>query len=204
MAKFPEPPTQLTVPPDLSVIGKGTVLWRLYFIGGAHPTRWQDFRYFGPTNARFDHHRPPPRSQTRGILYAAADLVTCLAEVFQATRVIDRNANTPWLVGFSLDRDISLLDLMGTWPTRAGASMAISSGPRPRARRWSAAIHAAYPAVEGLLYGSSMNANRPSVAINERARSAVPSAPRFNRALADPALLGRLNVAATRIGYRLV
>ena len=165
---------------------------------------WRDLRHFGPSNARFDHHVPPPRAQTRGILYAAADPVTCIAEVFQATRVIERNAKAPWFVAFDLARGVRLLDLTGRWPTLAGASMAISSGQRPRARRWSAAIHAAYPDVEGLLYGSSMHANLPSVALYERARTALPSAPAFHRALSDPALLLRLNAAATRIGYRLV
>jgi RES domain len=149
MAKFPEPPHPLTAAPDVVPLRKGQRIWRIYFAGGAHPVTWRDFRHYGPTNARFDPHDEPPHTQTKGILYAAADPVTCLAEVFQVTRTIDRTARTPWLVAFDPARDVSLLDLMGLWPTRAGASMAISSGPRPRARRWSQAIYTAYPAVEG-------------------------------------------------------
>jgi hypothetical protein len=42
------------------------------------------------------------------------------------------------------------------------------------------------------------------VALYERARKALPTAPAFHRALADPALLRRLNAAATDIGYGLV
>jgi hypothetical protein len=204
MAKFPEPPAPLATPAATTKLASATRLWRVYFTGGAHPVAWDEFRFFGPTNARFDHHDLPPRVQTRGILYAAREPTTCLAEAFQATRVIHRARRAPWLVAFDLSRAVSLLDLTGTWPTRAGASMAIGSGQRPRARRWSRAIHAAYPAVEGLLYGSSMHANAPSVALYERARTAMPAAPVFHRALSDGALLPRLDAAAARLGYRLV
>jgi hypothetical protein len=33
----------------------GTIFGRIYESGGAHPSRW-DFRRFGPTQSRFDHH----------------------------------------------------------------------------------------------------------------------------------------------------
>lgn len=204
MAKFPEPPQPLSIPAETRLLRAGTRLWRIYQRGGPHPTSFGDFRTFGPTNSRFDHHDPPPRVQSKGILYAADDPTTCLAEAFQATRVVDRHAGDPWLVGFETTADLDLLDLTGVWPTRAGASMAINSGPRPRARRWSQAIYAAYPTIEGIWYASSMHANRPSVALYERARPAVPKTPSFHRALADPAILGRLDAAALRIGYRLV
>jgi hypothetical protein len=120
------------------------------------------------------------------------------------TRIIDRVSHGPWLVGLELQRDVVHLDLTGRWPTQAGASMAIHSGPRPRAQRWSRAIYAAYPHVEGLLYASSMHANQPAAALYERARAALPATPVFNRALADPALLNRLSAAATRLGYGMV
>jgi hypothetical protein len=204
MAKFPEPPTDLAaVRPEMATIAAGTRLWRVYWAGGAHPVTWRDHRHFGPIQARFDHHELPRRTQARGILYAAREPLTSLAEVFQATRVIDRGAKDPWLVAFDLARDVSLLDLTGAWPTRAGASMAINSGQRPRAQRWSRAIYTAYPGAEGLLYGSSMHANRPCVALYERAQTAMPAAPSFHRALSDPSLLRRLNNAATTIGYGL-
>ncbi len=82
--------------------------------------------------------------------------------------------------------------------------MAIGSGPRPRARRWSRAIYDAYAGVGGLLYASSMHANRPAIALYERAQTTLPGAPAFHRALSDPALVPRLNAAATALGYRLV
>lgn len=204
MPKFPEPPARLTAPPVVQTLSAGHRLWRIYFTGGAYPATWNGFRFFGPTSSRFDHQTDPPRVQTRGILYAAAHPVTCLAEVFQATRLIDRSSGAPWLVGFDLAHDVELLDLTGVWPTRAGASMAINTGPRPRARRWSRSIYATYTTLTGLSYPSSMHATAPSVALFERARSALPNAPVFNRALADPALAARLGTAAATLGYRLV
>jgi hypothetical protein len=204
MPKFPEPPARLP-PPVTTQLAAGTTLWRVYFTCGPHPAAWDDFRFFGPhAAARFDHHVPPAHVQARGILYAARRPTTCIAEVFQQTRTIDRAARGPWLVRFELQREVEVLDLTGVWPTRAGASMAINSGQRARAQRWSRAIYGAYPNVDGLLYGSSMHANQPAVALYERAQNALPAAPTFNRALADPALFYRLQVAAADLGYRLV
>lgn len=137
------------------------------------------------------------------IFYCAVHGPTCFAEVFQDIRVIDRSADDPWLVGFGLARDLTLLDLTGTWPTRAGASMAINSGPRPRAQRWSQAIHEAYPDIEGLYYPSSMHGNRPTLALYERALTALPRAPIFHRPLGDPALLSVLRHVAWDLGYGL-
>jgi hypothetical protein len=140
----------------------------------------------------------------RTILYAAESGPTCVAEVFQDTRVIDRSANTPALVAFLTRRDVSLLDVTDAWPTRAGASMAINSGSRAMARRWSRAIHSAYPKVQGIYYASSMNANQPALALYERARAAVPAAPAMDLLLSDPGLAAVLAAAATRFGYAVV
>lgn len=192
------------VPADVKELPAGAVLWRVYFRGGRHPTFWNLFRAYGPTTALFDHHLPPPRAQERSILYAGEQGPTALAEVFQEARLIDRTARDPWLAGFTLRRPLPLLDLTGTWPTRAGASMALASGSRPRARRWSQAIHESYPEVAGLYYPSSMHANRPALALYERAQPAIPSAPVFNRPLVDPALLPVLGRVALDLGYGLV
>jgi hypothetical protein len=145
MSKFPEPPQTLTVPAELAVLDAGTVVWRIYGQGGSHPSTWNAFRNFGPTLARFDHHLEPAYVQARGILYGAIGdeaLCACVAEVFQVTRVIDRLAEARWVVALRLTRPVRLLDLTGSWPTAAGASMAIHSGPRARARRWSQVIYA--------------------------------------------------------------
>lgn len=150
---------------------------------------------------RFDHHSEPPQKQPRGIAYGALRVYTCFAEVFQETRTIERSRNQPWLVGFELSRAVSLLDLCGTWPTKAGASMAISSGRRDRARRWSRRIYEDYPRIEGLYYPSSMDSNQPAFALYERARKALPARPVFHRALADPGLTGAVLRAALLFNY---
>lgn len=191
--------------PAIHILPAGSLLWRIYFRAGAHPSRWSGFRSYGPTNARFDHHPPPAkRHRTRAILYAADSGPTSIAEMFQETRVIDRSAGSPALAAFALIRDLQLLDLTSAWPTRAGASMAIHSGSRARARNWSRAIYAAYPDVEGLRYASSMNANQPAFALYERARSALPPAAALDLALTTPALMAPLAAAAIRFGYALV
>jgi hypothetical protein len=207
MATFPEPPPRAELQalgPILKTLSKGTLVARVYFRGGPHPTTWNRFRWFGPAGARFDHHTLPRRVQKRGITYLASNGVTCLAEVFQDTRVIDRSRHNPWLVTFEMDRGVKLLDLTGNWPTRAGASMAINSGSHAKARVWSRAIYAAYPEVEGLYYCSAMHGNEPAVALYERAEDAFPKSPTFHRALVDPGLLTPLANAALDLNYGLV
>lgn len=179
-------------------------MWRIYNAAGPYPTSWNAFRAYGPTKSRFDHHLDPPRVQNRGILYGAERHFTCFAEAFQYDRTIHRFRHNPWLVAFSLMCDLTLLDLSGSWPTMAGASMAINTGQRSRARRWSRVMYAAYPKVQGLLYSSSMDGNRPAVALYERARAAIPAKPMFNRALSDPALFLLVTAAAREFCYALV
>src|SRR4029450_6964609 len=114
MPKFPEPPTVnilRSIQPDLRQLAQGTSLWRVYFRAGRYPSVWYEFRRFGPlSTARFDHHERDaarnPRSQDTAILYAALQGPTCIAEVFQSTRIIDRHARSPWLVAFSPTRDL--------------------------------------------------------------------------------------------------
>ena len=209
MPKLPDPPGAATLanclPARIVTLPAGHELWRIYFQGGSFPVTWSSFRHHGPLlTARFDHHVPPPSEQQRGILYAATDIVTCVAEVFQSNRLIDTNDRMPWLVGFRLSRDVQLLDLTGSWPTAAGASMLINAGRRDRSRAWSRTIYEAYPGGEGLLYSSSMYANRPAAALYERAVGALDPTPTFHRELADPSLLDPLRRVALELGYGLI
>jgi hypothetical protein len=207
VSKFPEPPpvaALAAIPSDIRTLPEGTRLWRIYFQGGEHPVAWNTFRHFGPANSRFDPHLPPSATQDRGILYAAEDGAVPFAEVFQEDRVIDRRRNSPWLVAFDLAAPVALLNLGQDWPTRAGASAAINSGPRPRARRWSQRIYDAYSAIAGLWYPSPMGGNRPAVALYERAAGVLPSHPVFHRALGDPALTAIALRMAGRFGYGMV
>lgn len=211
MPKFPLPPAPEVlrgIPLGLRRLEAGTRVWRLYFRGEPHPGRWNLLRGFGPTTARFDHQVPDaagaPWEQDRAIQYLALDGITPLAEVFQDTRVIDRTARSPWLVAYDLARDLELLDLTGTFPTRAGASMLINCGSRPRARLWSRAFYAAYPEIKGLYYASCMYGGSPSLALYERGAGAIPAHPVFHRALADKAMRLTLRNAAARINYFLL
>lgn len=207
MAKLPEPPlpSELSrIPPDPKALARGSTLWRIHLLGGRFPSEWNEMRRYGPTDTRFDPQLPPPAIHKRGVLYAAVELETCVAEGYQRERLIDRRRSAPWLVAFRLERPLRLLDLTGTWPTRAGASMAINSGSRARARKWSQAVYRAYPDIDGLWYASSMNANRRAVALYDRASGALPRAPLFHRALADPALARTLQKAAADFGYLVV
>lgn len=211
MAKLPEPPAvaeMRDIRPDVEVLPAGTRLYRIYFRGGEHPDGWNRFRTFGPLpGARFDHHFEPPMVQERAILYAALRedaVATCMAEAFQEGRLIDTRRRDPQLAAFSLGDEVPLLSLRGRWPTRAGASANMNSGPRPRCRRWSRVVYEAYPGISGLLYASSMNGNMPAVALYERAARALPGTPDFNRPLSDAALLVPIERIAWDLGYDLV
>ena len=212
MAKFPSSPgvqalARLT--PAISTLGAGTVLARIYYSRGEHGQVWNQFRYFGPLNSRWDHHvsneAGAPRAQSRGIYYAAADAKTCFAEAFQAARRIDRVFQAPRLVVFETLARLRLLDLTGDFATRMGASMAIHSGSRGRARGWARDLYGAYPEVQGILYAASMHGGRHAIALNERAlrEPLFPAHPLFHRALADDALLDTLKYAARDLGYAL-
>lgn len=216
MAKFPEPPSPAVLR-DLGAevvrLNAGTPLARIFFRGGDHPVAWDEFRFWGPGLGRFDPHLPDasgrPCTGSRGIFYAASSvspgaLSVCLAEVFQETRIIDTSDRQPWFVVFKTVRDITLLDLRHLWPTRAGASSAINSGSKARARRWSQAIYAAWPNLDGLIYPSSMGGNADAFALYERARSSLPQLPDFHRPLTDPALNSALLSAAAAINYGLM
>jgi hypothetical protein len=188
---------------DTTDLAAGTAVFRVYFAAGPHPGAWNNFRHYGPLRGRFDHHLPPPRLQERGILYLARHPRTCLAEVFQTTRWIDVDTGWPMLAGFRLARGVRLLNLTGLWPTRAGASMALNSGPRPRAQRWAQAIYEAFPVIDGVLYGSSMTGNAPCIALFERAVDALPTNPELHRPLSDPTLESLLVRSAASLGYEM-
>ncbi|MCB1675778.1 MAG: RES family NAD+ phosphorylase [Halioglobus sp.] len=214
MAKFPEPPgidALRTIPPVLHILTPGTTMTRLCFAGGDHPTTWDAFRYYGPTISRFDHHLPDGQGraqvQDRGIMYLATGpqaIPTCLAEVFQATRLIDRQSRHPVLSGFPLCAELTLLELTGPFATAIGASMALHSGPRPRAQRWAQQLYEAYPAIDGLLYSASMYGNTPAVALFERGARAIPARPVFHRELRDTVMANILTETGRLIGYGVI
>lgn len=209
MAKVPKTPNlellrKLT--PKTTIIKSGDELWRIYFRGGKHPTRWNEFRYVGPVDARFDHHEGvKPSLQKLAVLYAAANPLTCLAEVFQKQRVIKRSQSDAWLVGFEVAKDTEILDLTGGFPTQAGASMGLMTGARSVSRKWARGFYTAFPEIHGLRYPSSMYAIAPAIVFNDRAATLgiLPEQPAFHRALTDPSLITFLKNAAYNLGYLL-
>jgi len=163
----------------------------------------------GPVDARWDHHLAnadgEPQAQERGIYYTARNAKTCLAEAFQQTRRIDRAFRAPWLVVFETVSPLAVLDLTGDFATRMGASMAIHSGSRQRARGWARDLYEAFADIQGIQYASSMNGGAAAFALNERTLQKPPFSPQplFHRALADDVMLDPLKRAAQELGYAL-
>lgn len=185
-----------------------------------HDTYWSTFRHWGPApRARFDHMPPPPDNHPDlGIIYAGGDAATSLLEAFQATRVVNRRRDSPWVATFALARSVRLLDIGGSWPTRAGASQALGVGDAPAVTQaWARAIYSDYPDVAGIVYPSSMRGRRKqsrtragadligrNIALFERAETALPSHPRMNMPLDHPGLADPLAVVADEYGYDIV
>lgn len=137
------------------------------------------------------------------MLYVARSLATCVAEQFQDSRVVDRVAGDRCLAAFRVTRAVRLLDITGDWPTRAGASQALASGPRVRAQAWARAVYEAYPSLEGIWYPSSMHGGHPAIALFDRAESALPAIPDLDVPLSHPGLLPDLTRAARSLAYLL-
>jgi hypothetical protein len=209
MAKLGRPPSAEALraldPPRVTLTAGQSRLARIYYASGPYAVAWNQFRAWGPArNARFDHYLPDEsgagQMQSRKVLYCARQGVTCIAEVFQTTRVVDRFSNDPYLCVFSPARDLKLLDLTGRFATRMGASLAIHSGPRHFAREWARALYEAFD-FDGLLYLSSMDSGAKAIALNERAQNAMPDAPLSNRALGDALLTDTIDAHTLRLGY---
>lgn len=217
MARLPQPPApavlqaMLRRTEDVIAVPAGTRLVRVFTTGGNHPQQWNTFRYAGPLpHARFDPHAPntqggPTVTREHGVLYFSLSVRTCIAEVYQATSTVDRRTRSPHLVLFRPRRTLRLLDLSGLWPTRAGASQAISSGPKERTQAWARAIRAAYPELDGLWYRSSMDAGNPSLCLwDPPAATALPDSPDVLLPLSHPGLDVPLGRVCKELSYTLL
>ena len=140
--------------------------------------------------------------QDRGVFYAATDIITVIAEVFQNKRTVNRTYKQPWLVSYVLTTELNLLDLSDTFPVKAGGSMKLVSGPTLYAQNWARSFYDCYPEIQGIYYPSSLT-NRPVVAVYERAAllNPFPLTPQFHRALRDALLIEPLRNACKDIGY---
>lgn len=207
---FPDPPADLpSADQDGDLIGISGPLWRIFPTTSVHATAWNTLRRWGPVAARFDPHPPPPGEHPDdGVLYAGGDAVTALAEAFGTNRTVDVRTGSPWLVKFTLGAEpVQLLDLIGTWPTRAGASQEIWTSPdRQRTQKWARAIATGFTDLDGVYYGSSMRGGRAfNVALWTPAEAALTAATvHFAEPLAHPAMAAMIQDACRRLGYQYV
>ncbi len=192
--------------PEYYDMGTDTVLWRIHRTTGPHVAPFNTLRTFGPIRScRFDPHPDGPATEHQGIgvLYAAGNLQTSLAEVFQITRVIDCVSGAPAASAFHLRRTVKLLDLTGEWPVRSGASHVINTGRRSAARAWARAFVAVWPDIDGLRHTSSMTGGSCTTLFSPAA-DALPGRPDHSFLLTEPAYRDWTFVAADMIGYDII
>jgi RES domain-containing protein len=206
VVKLPLPPAPeaLTLEEgDLAPVARHTVLWRLHRTAGENVIAWNALRFWGPSHARFDPQQPPPGPSDRGVSYAALDITTCLAELFQDRRAVDTVRGAPYLTAWRPGRTLHLLDLTGTWPIRNGASHLINTGPHDLCRAWARAIDSRWADLDGLWHVSAMT-GEPEIALFTAAADTFPPRPLFSRPLSDPGTRGWVAAAAEQIGYDLI
>ena len=198
------PPEQLIREPDDSAEYTGT-LWRVHRTEGEHVLAWNKLRSYGPLpSMRWDPHPGlQPSSGDECVLYAAVDVATSLAEVYQTTRVIDTRAGAPALTAWQPQRRLRLLDLSGTWLLRNTASAALLAAPRSICRRWARAIYTTWPELDGL-YAPSTMTGRPNIVLWNAAADSIPAMPSFSRPLTHPLVWSIAQAAAAEIGYRIL
>lgn len=218
MSRLPPPPVPamlqaiLRSSEDIVTVHTGTRLVRVFFAAsGTHPERWNLFSYNGPLpHRRFDPHPPGPgggvaTSPEHGVMYAQLSVRSAVAEEFQDTLVVDRGTRRPHLAVFRPTRTLRLLDLSGLWPTRAGASQEISSGPKNVTQAWARTIRAAHPELDGVWYRSSMDAGEPAICLwDPPAASILPATPDVLLPLDHPGLDLPLTRICDELNYTLL
>jgi RES domain len=197
------PPAQLIREPH-DLADYTATLWRVHRTAGEHVLPWNTLRTFGPLPSMCwdPHPGPEPMSGAEGVLYAAADVATSLAEVYQTTRVIDTRAGGATLTAWQPQRRLRLLDLSGTWLLRNTASAALLAAPRSTCRRWARAIYTSWPELDGLYVPSTLT-GRPNIVLWNAAADSIPAMPAFSRPLAHPLVWSIAQAAAAEIGYHI-
>lgn len=210
---LPGPPTTAQVralgirDEEYRLITPADLWWRIHRTQGDHVLGWSAFRTYGPV-LRFDPH-PPPKGEhpSSGIWYAAASPLGALAEAFQGDRTIDRFRQLPYLTGLRFSRELRVLDVStssaGSWPTRAGGTYALSTGPHSVTQRWARRIVEAFPDLDGVHYDSRFS-GQGCIALFSAAADAMPARPVLSLPLTHPGLTTRIAGAAHRLGYLLI
>ena len=152
---------------------------------------------------RFDPH-PEPVGDHRdeGVLYAAIDLATALAEVYQETRLIDTIRFAPAATAWNPTRPLRLLNLDGTWALRNHAAHALANAPSNVCRAWARAIRTTWPELDGLWAPSTMT-GRPNVVLWTPATDSFPLRPAFSEALTRTFLYTFVEQTAAALGYEI-
>lgn len=198
------PPQRLTREPH-DIVDYTKTLWRIHRTESEHILPWNALRTYGPLpSMRWEPHPGAhPSWHDEGVLYAAADVATSLAEVYQTTRVIDTRAGAPTLTAWEPRRPLRLLDLSGTWLLRNAASAALLAAPRFTCRRWARAIYTTWPVLDGLYVPSTLT-GRPNLVLWSAAADSIPEVPSFSRPLAHPLVWSITQAASVEIGYYLL
>lgn len=212
-ARLPGPPPRAELhaigidDAELRIISLGEVWWRVHRTTGPYVLAWNGFREHGP-HLRFDPHPPPARHHPGvGVWYGASNPTPALAEAFQAARTIDRFRGAPYLTGLRFSREVRLLDLAaggnGAWPTRAGGTFALSTGPHSIAQRWARRITETFPDLDGLRYTSRFS-GETCIALFPPAMDAMPTRPVVSLPLTHPGMALRLAATAQKLGYLMI
>ncbi|GHF85316.1 hypothetical protein FHX82_003386 [Amycolatopsis bartoniae] len=216
MARLPLPPDRATLvgalhDEDVVAVHPATRLVRIFSTGGHHPQQWHSFRHNGPLpHGRFDPQHPghggaPVHDPGNGVAYYGLSVRTSVAEVFQESSIVDRHTKKPYLVIAHPTRTLRLLDLSGLWPTRAGASQEISSGPKKITQAWARAIRDVFDDLDGLWYRSSMDGGGPAVCLwDPPAGEALPTEPDVLLPLDHPGLDIPLGRVCEQLNYVLL
>lgn len=194
------PPSALRQRPT-DVIPFQQPLWRIHRTQGEHVIAWNGFRTFGPVAARYDPH-PDPRGDHPGdgVSYAATDLKTAVAEVFQSRRRVDTTTDAPYATSWTPLRPLHLLDLTQDWALFNGAAHSLAHASQPTCKGWSRAIHQAWPTLDGLWTPSTMT-GRPMVVLYEPASSAMPVYPDFSEPLSTAIVWSVVARIGGELGY---
>lgn len=204
-AKVPASPPASLQRNASDVLTVQDVLWRIHRTQGPHVVAWNALRTFGPVaTGRYDPHPLPPGASGEGVTYAAGDIATALAEVFQVTRVIDTASSAPQLTAWTPVRPLRLLNLTATWAVRNQASAQLNAAPRRTCQNWARAIRAAWPDLDGLRAVSTMTGS-PTTVLWTPAATSFPALPGFSRPLSHPVIWALASrIGAQDLGYAIV
>lgn len=186
------------------IVGCSGPLWRDYRVIGPHSTAWNELRHDGPLQGmRWDPQPLPFRSrQSAGVLYAASDMLTALAEVYQGERVIRRTPGRE-IAAWLPRRPLELLDVTDLFLVRNGGFASVAYRQKAVTREWARRIFTELgDRIDGIQYRSAVT-NRPTYALYNRAADSFPSRPSLQRPLTSSSLNSDLARAAAELNYGL-